>query len=152
DTTFQVWMGLTMGCAKCHSHKYDPISQKEYYQFYAFFNQTEDADTDDERPKLPFPTREQQTQIAKLQAEYMQVRQQIYTYADKFKAAAARWEDESKKQAGWTAVKPTAMTAASGSSMKLLDDGSVLVEARRPARETSTVTIPTGTERVTGLR
>ena len=44
DTTVQVWMGLTMGCAKCHTHKYDPIAQKEYYRFFAIFNQTEDAD------------------------------------------------------------------------------------------------------------
>ena len=52
DTTVQVWMGLTMGCAKCHSHKYDPISHAEYYGFYALFNQTEDADRSDDAPFL----------------------------------------------------------------------------------------------------
>ena len=151
DTTFQVWMGLTMGCAKCHSHKYDPITQKEYYQLYAFFNQTEDADAGDERPKLPTPTKAQQEQIAKLQAEYMQVRQRVYTYTDEFKAAAAKWEVRRSKQAGWTVAKPTdddrrqrqhdeaASTTARSWS-----------QARRPARETYTVTFPAGTKPITG--
>jgi hypothetical protein len=65
DTTLQVWMGLTMGCAKCHGHKYDPITQKDYYRFFAFFNQTADADRPDESPVIPCPTPEIQEQVRK---------------------------------------------------------------------------------------
>ncbi len=43
EVTATVWLGLTMNCAQCHSHKFDPISAKEYYQFLAFFNNTEDG-------------------------------------------------------------------------------------------------------------
>ena len=55
ETTVQIWMGLTIGCAKCHSHKFDPITQREYYQCLAFLDQTEDANRIDEEPKLRTP-------------------------------------------------------------------------------------------------
>ncbi|MCB9921889.1 MAG: DUF1549 domain-containing protein [Planctomycetaceae bacterium] len=74
DTTMQVWMGLTMGCAKCHSHKYDPITMHEYYQFFAYFNQTEDADRPDDAPRLATPTIEQQKVRARLSEQLAAMR------------------------------------------------------------------------------
>ncbi|MBI1762230.1 MAG: DUF1553 domain-containing protein [Acidobacteria bacterium] len=60
EATATTWMGLTMGCARCHSHKFDPLSQKEFYQFYAFFNNVPekglDGNTGNARPFLPLPT------------------------------------------------------------------------------------------------
>jgi hypothetical protein len=50
NTTMAVWMGTSMACAQCHTHKYDPITLKEYFQFYALLNQSADADKKDEAP------------------------------------------------------------------------------------------------------
>ncbi len=63
ETTSTTWMGLTMGCARCHSHKFDPLSQKEFYQFYAFFNSVPEKGLDGNRgnaaPYMALPTDDQ---------------------------------------------------------------------------------------------
>ena len=65
NTTGTVWLGLTVGCAQCHDHKYDPITQKEYYQLYAFFNNVPENGLDgyegQRRPVHQGADREQQT-------------------------------------------------------------------------------------------
>jgi hypothetical protein len=53
NTTGTVWMGLTVGCAQCHDHKFDPVSQREYYQLFAYFNNTTQGGMDGNRPDTP---------------------------------------------------------------------------------------------------
>jgi hypothetical protein len=55
NTTMSTWMGTTMACAQCHDHKYDPLSQKEYFQLYAILNNTADNDRQDEAPLVAIP-------------------------------------------------------------------------------------------------
>ena len=69
NTTMQVWMGMTFGCAQCHSHKYDPISQEEYYRFFAIWNQSDDADRGNESPTLKVTSEAQKLQRAGYEKE-----------------------------------------------------------------------------------
>jgi mono/diheme cytochrome c family protein len=92
DTTMQVWMGLTIGCAKCHSHKFDPITQKEYYSFYAVFNQTTDNDQPDEAPVIPAPTPEITERVQQIDARIAALRHSLETPSPALAAAQAKWE------------------------------------------------------------
>lgn len=87
DTTFQVWMGLTMGCAKCHNHKYEPITQVDYYRFFAFFNQTADADRADETPVIPAAPEEVQEKLRQIDAEIAVWKRQLETPTPQLVAA-----------------------------------------------------------------
>ena len=77
DTTGSVWLGLTVGCAKCHSHKYDPISQREYYELYAFFNST--ADKNSVPPVVKAPTAIQRARLQELNQRHADLLQQMET-------------------------------------------------------------------------
>jgi hypothetical protein len=88
NTTLQVWMGLTIGCAQCHTHKYDPISQTDYYRVYAILNQTEDADRRDETPVLSRYTEQQQAERASLNSVLQTLRADLQTAIDRQAAAA----------------------------------------------------------------
>ena len=70
NTTATVWLGLTVACSQCHDHKYDPLTQREFYQFYAFFHNVAENGLDGRKgnaePLLKFPTEDQQKQLAEL--------------------------------------------------------------------------------------
>jgi hypothetical protein len=76
NTTMQVWMGSTLACAQCHDHKYDPFTQKEYFQLFAFFNNTTDGGRSN-APELALPTPEQTAKLALIRAELTQLQSQL---------------------------------------------------------------------------
>ncbi len=80
ETTAQVWLGLTAGCAVCHNHKFDPITQREFYQFSAFFNNTTQAGMDgnvkDTPPTIVVPQPEDRAQWEALAKESTNIKQQ----------------------------------------------------------------------------
>ena len=91
NTLGAVWLGLTVGCAQCHTHKYDPITQREYYQLFAFFNSIEEKDLERPTPqqsaKLETAKAAHGEKLAKLNAE-------VDAYvAEKLSAAQSKWEE-----------------------------------------------------------
>ncbi|HLQ36354.1 MAG TPA: PSD1 and planctomycete cytochrome C domain-containing protein [Planctomycetota bacterium] len=94
NTTMSVWMGSTLGCAQCHDHKFDPFSQQEYYQLFAFFDQTEDNDQPDERPTLRAPTPLQQAAQKQLELELTELRDRLR----RDPAAVAAWASAQRQR------------------------------------------------------
>jgi hypothetical protein len=96
DTTATVWLGLSAGCAKCHSHKYDPISQKEFYQLFAYFNNVPEKGKalkyGNSPPYLKTPTREQEVHLRLLQAQRNATEERFRGMQPALDIAQAAWE------------------------------------------------------------
>ncbi|HEY2586419.1 MAG TPA: DUF1553 domain-containing protein [Tepidisphaeraceae bacterium] len=152
DTTMQVWMGLTMGCAKCHTHKYDPITNREYYQVFAFFNETEDANRQDEAPTIPTPTKQQSERIASLKAQIADAQSELNNpshWAD----AEATWERiRAQRHVNWVVLNPAEAKAASGAKLAVQPDGSVLATGPLSQTDRYTVTAHTDLQKITAFR
>src|SRR5213079_2846828 len=96
NTTMQVWMGLTMACAQCHDHKYDAISQEEYFRMYAIFNQTEDSDKSDNSPNLVIITDAEKKAKTELEGKIANLEKDLLKADAKFDEAQAKWEADKK--------------------------------------------------------
>ena len=152
NTTMAVWMGTSMACAQCHTHKYDPISQTEYFRLFAFFNNTEDADRKDETPVLSFFSEAQKSQRAALEARIAAVEAKFKTPTAALLKAAEKWAQDFPVKLDWQTLKPATLKSQAGLAMSPQPDGAVLVPATAP-KDTYTIEVPVEAPRkVTALR
>ncbi|HYO81960.1 MAG TPA: DUF1553 domain-containing protein, partial [Bryobacteraceae bacterium] len=95
ETTATVWMGLTAGCARCHDHKYDPISQKDFYRLFAFFNNVPEKglvyNFGNDEPMIKAPTPEQERKLASLDGTVAEAETHWKTLQPSIRKALQTW-------------------------------------------------------------
>ena len=149
-TTMSVWMGTTIACAQCHDHKYDPLSQADFFRLYAFLNNTEDADRNDESPVLPVESDELKRRKREVLAEIDTRERKLRTLGPELAPELERWKDALRPEPAWTAPHPDAATQRDQTPIVIGEDGSVPLAAQ-PAAETTRVTLPLTTRTITAL-
>ena len=159
NATSTVWLGTTLGCAQCHNHKYDPLSQKDYYRMLAFFANA-DYDT---RPagdgtryaeaRLELATPEQEQARTRMQAEIDRLDRELRAVTPEVQDALTQWEQSMRDtERHWTAITPRAAAATNGVTLTVQPDDSVLASGANPALTSYTVTADTTLQDMTGLR
>lgn len=116
NTTGTTWLGLTVACAQCHAHKYDPIRQEEFYGLLAFFNNCDEVVQRLPDPAVDAARRAVDARIAALEA----------TLPDRFPPPP---------RADWKVLQPLAVRSENGATLSVRGDSSVQASGERPAKD-----------------
>jgi len=160
STLGTVWLGLTVGCARCHDHKYDPISTREFYSLYAFFNSVDEAGNGGPsdgrgnfKPYLRLPAPELEAQLAAKNAELKTARAKLDAIDKRLEAGQAAWEQSAVTyQPKWEVLTPGNLKAGRGVTLKTLPDGSVLAGGAMPPSSFYELTGKTAMRNITAFR
>lgn len=158
ETTAAIWLGLTMTCARCHNHKYDQISQQEYYRLFAFFDDLKETNTNlpasesaiTEHKRL---TAEHQAEVSLLEAEHKsateQIRPEFEHWIQKMDQRFAKKQDDSLT---FTVAKPITAKSSSGAVLNIAEDGSVLATGPLTDKDKYTLVFHLPTRVLSGIK
>ena len=150
ETTGQTWLALTVGCARCHDHKYDPLSQKEFYAFFSLFNNVPETGTNQGPshrgggnidPVHLLPSPEQAQELARLEKVVTDAELAVKAETANIDSLVAAWEDEIRPalaapQEAWESFEPLELRSVGGATFRRSEDGSWYVEGKLPPRDT----------------
>jgi hypothetical protein len=143
--TGTTWLGLTLGCAQCHTHKFDPIPQREYYQFMAFLNNADEPVLTVHRPEITRQRQEIEKKIADLTAA-------LPKHIDNFENKYRQWQEhEAARTVRWTVLRPV-RAQANLPHLTVLDDNSVFVSGDQSKSDTYDLFFHTDLRGTTALR
>jgi mono/diheme cytochrome c family protein len=162
NTTATVWLGTTLACAQCHSHKFDPFTQKDYYRMLAFFDNGEYRvegagprvmDKWIAEPDLELATEAQAARKKALEDEIARVKAAFEATTPELSSAQAAWERErTAPPPAWKALRPSSVRSAGGATLDVAADGSVTASGLSPDGDTYTLAARLPAGPVTALR
>src|SRR5262245_52057492 len=158
STTGTVWLGLSLACAQCHDHKYDPISQKDFYRLYAFFNNIPERGLDGAKgnaaPVVQAPTRQQLERLKELKDKIRAEELRLEIPHKEADALQAIWEKTALQSSAvrWEVLEPHKLTSRGGATLRLQDDKSVLASGPNPATDTYTFEARTDLRKLTAIK
>ena len=144
ETTGATWMALTLGCCRCHDHKFDPVTQKEFYQFFAFFNSIDesgvlDAEGANTKPIVRLPKPEQTARLGELDREIAAANEGTKLLEKNLPAAQAAWElsaATAPAEPQWVVLQPEQLKSSGGATLAKEADGAVFSSGAQPATDT----------------
>lgn len=136
ETTSTVWLGLTMGCTRCHDHKYDPLKQRDFYSMFAFYNNVPERglvyNFGNDEPMIKAPTPEMASRLAALDTALDGTRKAWANWAPKLAAEQKKWEKKARKAKADWAVPQGLVYSNTGTELKF--DGKNSVDAGDKAK------------------
>ena len=163
STTGTVWLGLTLGCARCHSHKFDPVSHKEFYQLFSYFNNVPENGRDGLKgnavPMITVPIPDMQPNVETARQQVAELERMLNTDTDALRVEREMWEKEQLAaleredvQSMWSRVTVDEAKANNKVTLQRLDDESYLATGPTPASATYTIELNPGARSITGIR
>jgi len=157
NTTATVWMGLTIACAQCHDHKFDPISQKDFYRLYAFFNNVPERGLDGNKgnstPLIKVPSAEQEKRMASARLEIAALEAKLKGPMPELDAGQVAWEkNPGSSKTEWKNLELAKLRSKGGATFTTEKDGTVVVGGPNAATETYTFTFRSDLSKLTALR
>jgi len=140
-------LGITIQCAQCHSHKFDPLTHEEYYRMFAFINNSYEAN-------IPVYTPEEQMKRAEISGKIAQIEAELQRQNPGWPSRLSRWEATVKNdQPEWTIIRPAVEDISTGGQKYVpLEDGSFLAQGYAPTKHTVKLTAKTLAQDVTAFR
>ena len=146
DATGKAFLGLTVACAQCHTHKFDPIKHEEYYRFYAFFNSDQEAELEVPDAKLQAKRETMLKAVAQRESE-------LQSKNPDWQARQAAWEKSVTKLAGnWQPLPVETVTASFGVKFERLADESFIARGDAATNNVYVITAQPQQKAITGLR